>query len=158
MWIVGEWHSWGFSSCCFGWSWGLSSSRCFMFYADCIMRGLDPHVKTLIYFIGGRRHCGCRVWALGLLCTFTPIQFSRWGQREGPPHIKAYIEIYFIGGRRHSGSRAMSLGPPIPLHKQAQRICAFCIHFRLKHNPLAQLACHHGSQGHEPYESDEAIS
>jgi hypothetical protein len=27
-----------------------------MFYADCIMRGLDPHVKTLIYFIGGRRH------------------------------------------------------------------------------------------------------
>ena len=51
----------------------------------------------------------------------------------------------------------MSPGPPIPLHKQAQRICAFCIHFRLKHNPLAQLACHHGSQGHEPYESDEAM-
>ena len=36
-----------------------------MFYADCIMRGLDPHVKTLIYFIGGRRHSGCRAVSLG---------------------------------------------------------------------------------------------
>ena len=65
MWIVGEWHAWGFSSSCVGWSWGLSSSRCFMFYADCIMRGLDPHVKTLIYFIGGRRHSGCRAVSPG---------------------------------------------------------------------------------------------
>ena len=64
--------------------WGISSLYKVPCYYEGLMRDIDPHIKNLIYFIGGRRHSGCRVWALGLLYTLTPIQVSRWGQHEGP--------------------------------------------------------------------------
>ena len=103
-------------SCCKG-PWGTSS------YKDCNLQLWrqhegPPHIKALmeIYFIGGRRHSGCRVYMSPgpPMYTLTPIQLAIWRHHDrGTPSYKS-PHLYFICGRRHHGCRAMSPGPPTP--------------------------------------------
>ena len=100
------------------------------------MRDIDPHIKNLIYFIGGRRHSGCRAMSPGPPTT-------RWRKEASP--IRIYIKAIAFQGKIRS-----SLVPtPKPYRDILRFFCnSFCPRLPCATWPLSAIEdAHQGFQG-----------